>query len=321
MYEAKWSEEVPHLVFARVRERTWIWIARNELFVERLNEVSARPLEEQFRDQHPVRLASFPPRERAPVRVEPGARPAAQPASVLLVDMVRALSGLTATHRRILAYLKEHVGEDVPGNEIARVAGIHEWARRVRELRVEHGYKITPVKKGQNSVYRLESLKPDVEGADRWRSMNKIRRDPEHGAKARILAFFKANVEKPVNMDELRYVANIHEVGRRVRELRVEQGYVITSHMDRTDLEPGEYVLETLEPLPPHERLTAEQRTRILERDGYRCVKCGWGVGDPPTHGKRFVEVHHKIAVQDGGGSDDANLETLCNACHDAIPV
>jgi hypothetical protein len=240
---------------------------------------------------------------------------------VLGLDIVLGLSGLTATHRRILAYLEEHVGENVPGNEIARVAGIHGWARRVRELRVEHGYKITPVKKGQNSVYRLESKEPDVEAAERWRQLNKIRRDPEHGAKERILAFFKARVEKPVSMDELRYVANIHEVGRRVRELRVEQGYVITSHMDRTDLKPGEYVLETLEPLPPHERLTAEQRTRILERDEYRCRKCGWGVGDPPGHGKRFVEVHHKVAVHEGGGSADENLETLCNVCHDAIPV
>jgi hypothetical protein len=136
-----------------------------------------------------------------------------------------------------------------------------------------------------------------------------------------LLAFFKESLGRPVNMDELRYVANVHEVGRRVRELRVEQGYVITTHLDRTDLRPGEYVLETLEPLPPSERLSAEQRTRILERDGYRCVLCGWGVGDPPTRDKRFVEVHHKTPLSRGGGSEDENLETLCNVCHDALPI
>jgi hypothetical protein len=186
---------------------------------------------------------------------------------------------------------------------------------------VEHGYSITRVKAGKNSVYRLESAEPDEEAARRWRLMNRIRRDPEHGARDRILAYLRENVGRPVSMDDLRYVANVHEVGRRVRELRTEHGYVITTNVDRTDLKPGEYVLETLEPLPANQRLTAEQRTRILERDGYCCQRCGWGVGDPPTHGKRFVEVHHKTAVHLGGGSEDENLETLCNACHDAIPV
>jgi 5-methylcytosine-specific restriction endonuclease McrA len=209
----------------------------------------------------------------------------------------------------------------VEGREIAREARIHEWARRVRELRVEHGYAITRVKAGQNSVYRLESAEPDVAAARRWRLMNSIRRDPAHGARDRIFAYLRANVGQPVTMDDLRYVANVHEVGRRVRELRTEHGYVITTNVDRTDLRPGEYVLETLDPLPPNERLYADQRTRILERDGYRCRRCGWGVGDPPTHGKRFVEVHHIMPVHRGGGSEDENLETLCNACHDAIPV
>jgi len=234
---------------------------------------------------------------------------------------VLGVPGLGATHRRILAYLVERVGQDVPGRELARVAGIHEWARRLRELRVEHGYRITRVRAGQNSVYRLESTEPDMEAAERWRLMNRIRRDPEHGARERILAFLRASVGRPVSMDELRYVANVHEVGRRVRELRVEQGYIITSHMDRTGLRPGEYVLESLDPLPANERISAEQRTRILERDGYRCLRCGWGIGDPATHGKRFVEVHHRVPVHEGGGSDDENLETLCNVCHDAIPV
>lgn len=209
----------------------------------------------------------------------------------------------------------------MPGREIHEAAGIHEWARRVRELRVEHGYRITRVRAGQNSVYRLEDIEPDAEAATRWREMNRIRRDPQHGARDRILAFLEANVGNPVSMDELRYVANVHEVGRRVRELRVEHGYLITSHMDRTGLRPGEYVLESLEPLPTNVRISAEQRTRILERDGYRCQRCGWGIGDPSTHGKRFVEVHHRKPVHEGGGSDDGNLETLCNVCHDAIPV
>src|SRR4051812_36620079 len=79
---------------------------------------------------------------------------------------------LSKTHQRILDFLVDRVGQDVPGREIADVAGIWEWARRVRELRVEHGYSITRVKAGPNSVYRLESAEPDEEAARRWRLMN-----------------------------------------------------------------------------------------------------------------------------------------------------
>ena len=63
---------------------------------------------------------------------------------------------------KILAYLKERVGKDVYGEELRAASGIHEWARRVRELRVEDGYEI--VELGQ-STYRLESAKPNRERA------------------------------------------------------------------------------------------------------------------------------------------------------------
>src|SRR4051812_39299084 len=44
---------------------------------------------------------------------------------------------------RILAYLKDHVGEVVSGEELRAASGfIGEWARRVRELNVEHGWDI-----------------------------------------------------------------------------------------------------------------------------------------------------------------------------------
>lgn len=40
---------------------------------------------------------------------------------------------------RILIYLKENVGQVVTGKELAEVGGISEFARRIRELRHEHG--------------------------------------------------------------------------------------------------------------------------------------------------------------------------------------
>lgn len=42
---------------------------------------------------------------------------------------------------RILGYLQARDGEWVAGEELAEVAGISEWARRIRELR-EDGYAI-----------------------------------------------------------------------------------------------------------------------------------------------------------------------------------
>jgi 5-methylcytosine-specific restriction endonuclease McrA len=319
--EPERPQERRNCVRATSCKRRRVWVPRDKALVERYYEISTGSLKKKLRNENAIRLRSLAPWVVAPVTVKPVEHATAEPFLLRCRDIVRGLPRLSATHKRILALLTERVGEEVSGREIFEVAGIHEWARRLRELRVEHGYKIARVRAGQNSAYRLEAVEPDRDAAERWREMNRIRRDPQHGARDRILALFQANVGRPVNMDELRYVANVHEVGRRVRELRVEHGYVITSHMDRTGLRPGEYVLESLQQLPANERITAEQRTRILERDGYRCQLCGWGIGDPPAHGKRFVEVHHRLAVQDGGGSEDANLETLCNVCHDAIPV
>ena len=49
-------------------------------------------------------------------------------------------------------------------------------------------------------------------------------------------------------------------------------------------------------------------RKRVLERDGYRCRKCG-------KAGR--LEVHHVVSVYDGGRPfHDDNLITLCRGCH-----
>jgi biotin operon repressor len=58
---------------------------------------------------------------------------------------------------RIRAYLVDHVGKTVYGEELAEASGILAWARRVRELR-EEGLEV--VELGQ-SRYRLERLPDD----------------------------------------------------------------------------------------------------------------------------------------------------------------
>ena len=98
-------------------------------------------------------------------------------------ELVEALRRLVkcqggSARDRILRYLKKNVGRVVEGRILETVGGISEWARRIRELDVEHGYQIatnetdTSLHPGQ---YRLDSLEPDLERAERWRLKHKLR--------------------------------------------------------------------------------------------------------------------------------------------------
>lgn len=68
------------------------------------------------------------------------------------------------------------------------------------------------------------------------------------GARARILRYLLVTRGKVVNKEELSGVSGIYEWARRVRELRLEEGWPISSNENRSDLKPGEYVLESTEP-------------------------------------------------------------------------
>ncbi len=70
-----------------------------------------------------------------------------------IVGSTKTAAGASAK-TRIRRYLEERVGQVVYGEEIAAVAGISEWARRVRELR-EEGLKIEELGR---SRYRLSVL-------------------------------------------------------------------------------------------------------------------------------------------------------------------
>ena len=74
------------------------------------------------------------------------------------------------------------------------------------------------------------------------------------GSRAKLREFFIENVGKVLNSDTLREVAGTSEWGRRVRELRNEEGMNILTHNDRSELKPGQYLLVDLKPLPAFER-------------------------------------------------------------------
>lgn len=140
------------------------------------------------------------------------------------------------------------------------------------------------------------------------------------GARDRIRAYFEANVGKVVTTQQIREIAQISDYQRRIRELRDEEGMQIRSHIDRHDLKPGEYILETLDRLPAIERgISPQLRNEILERNGYTCQLCGAGPGDPdPFNPGRKVRLHidHIVPISQGGADDKSNLRVLCSACN-----
>lgn len=250
---------------------------------------------------------------------------------------------------RILEYFKRYNCIVVDKSELIVVSGISEWARRVRELRHEMGWKIfsgVTFKEmaeddpnqiddlkhslGVNpaalkpSQYILVSLEQDREAAYRWKVLNEVRRK-NVGVKTKILEFLLINVGKPVSGEELRYLAkSTNEWTRRVRELRTEEGWSVATRLTgRPELPVGTYVLENLKQAQPHDRkIKDDVRVAVLARDGHCCQfeGCAWKIddarlGDPRHH----LELHHIQFHRDRGANDEANLITLCNVHHDAV--
>jgi hypothetical protein len=242
---------------------------------------------------------------------------------------------------RVLAYLRKYPFIVISGEELGIVSGIAEWARRVRELRVQFGWSIltglTAREMADEGEFPLDGVNvtgmkvtdyiliseiEDREAAHRWNVANEIRKR-KGGVREKILDYLKANVGKPVTGEELRYVASDKkEWARRTRELRTEYGWTVaTRQTGRVDLPIGVYVLETLRQLPAHDRkIPDEVRVEVLVRDDYRCSSCGWNhTMTSPSDPRHHLELHHLKQHLHGGENVTRNLTTLCNVCHDTI--
>jgi hypothetical protein len=114
---------------------------------------------------------------------------------------------------------------------------------------------------------------------------------------------------------------NQSEWARRVRELRNEEGYQILTHHDRSDLKPGQYVLETAKPLPAFGRqISKETRAFVLDRNGFTCQMCGAVAGEEhPYDATRKTRLHlgHIIDKSMGGSDESANLRAVCSVCNE----
>jgi hypothetical protein len=263
--------------------------------------------------------------------------------SSLLPDHANAMD-------RILAYLNTYPMLIIPGDELMVVSGINEWARRVRQLRVEQGWAILSgeaVKDMREDAshegeslslfgadgsdlstmkvtdYILTSIERDREAADRWHQANSIRK-LDMSVQDKIIKFLLQNVGRPVTGEELRYLARDNsEWARRVRELRTEEGWKITTKTTgNPDLPVGTYLLESDKQAEAHDRhIKDDVRVAVLKRDKYTCQydACGWSrtawTADDPRH----LELHHKQRHADGGANSVENLITYCNIHHDTV--
>ncbi len=252
-----------------------------------------------------------------------------------------------AARDRIIAYLRRYPMTLIDGDELLVISGIGEWARRVRELRVQFGWWIYTgmtlrelAEENPESAAELaaalhigvDQIRPDQyflvrpeqdrDAAHRWNVLNSIRKQ-NLSVKAKILAYLRANVGTPVTLEELRYLAgDKSEWARRVRELRTEDGWPIFTRMQgRPDLPVGSYVLDEDKQAPQHDRkIPDDVRVAVLERDGFACRHCGWTRELlRPEDPRKFLELHHVEHHKDGGANTVDNLVTLCNVDHDMV--
>lgn len=142
------------------------------------------------------------------------------------------------------------------------------------------------------------------------------------GARAKLREHFLKNINRVMDSDELREVAGgISEWARRVRELRSEEGYQILTGHDRSELKPGQYLLEDPTPLPAFRRgISKETRAFVLDRNGFTCQMCGAVAGEPhPYDPSRRTRLHmgHIVDKSQGGTDEPSNLRAICSVCNE----
>lgn len=246
---------------------------------------------------------------------------------------------------RILAYLRRYPMKVIDGDELMVVSGIGEWARRVRELRVQFGWWIysgvtfkdmaedeteaaglkaigidpTKIKPDQYVLMRADE---DRDAAYRWNGLNEIRKK-QISVKDKIVEYMRRNIGVQVTGEELKYLAKDNkEWARRIRELRTEDGWPIaTKNSGRADLPVGVYVLEEDRQAFEHDRKIPDPvRIEVLQRDDSKCISCGWSRNMlSPDDPRKMLELHHKQHHKDRGENTAENLITLCNVCHDQV--
>ncbi|OBI30472.1 hypothetical protein A5709_25510 [Mycobacterium sp. E1386] len=248
----------------------------------------------------------------------------------LRLAVIRAYGGRRPRHRHgegarglILKYLLDHLGEFVYGDELAAISGIGEWARRVRELRVEEGYDIEE----EAGRYRLRSRDPDLKSRERWRTVTALRDAPGE-AIDRVRLLFGELPAQVVNVEELDRVAHSKDGVRLARELRENELLPVECSADAPDLQAGQYRLASIyerDHLDSSQSLFPEDtRRQVFSRDRYTCWACHKDryTAEHVAESPFFLVVRHldvpperlsEISID--RLSDLTRLATFCNRC------
>lgn len=170
------------------------------------------------------------------------------------VAEVDRLLQTTGAQGRILQYLRLRLGEKVTKDELSGVAGIYEWARRVRELRQDHGWAIhSSVTRSDLRVgeYRLESDGPNEDLALDWAIARRIRTLRTSGGvlppRTRVLEFLKATHPRWADNEQLAHVAGSSKAAAgAIEDLKREGCPIVESGQDAA-LAPGGCRLTSLD--------------------------------------------------------------------------
>jgi 5-methylcytosine-specific restriction endonuclease McrA len=147
------------------------------------------------------------------------------------------------------------------------------------------------------------------------------------GSRALLREFVTANVGRTITSKELQAASGgASEWGRRLRELRDEEGYQVKSHKDDPDnLKPGEYRLDTLDRLSVSKRsVDYKLRAKVLAEAAGVCQWCGAVAGKPhPTDPSKttVLQVSHIVDKAKGGTDTLGNLIGLCSFCNEGASV
>lgn len=147
-------------------------------------------------------------------------------------------------------------------------------------------------------------------------------RNRSQGARSKLREYLLRNVGRVLETEELRQAAgNKSEWARRIRELRTEEGYKVLTHNDRSDLKPGQYLLEDPKPQPAFARgISKEVRAYVLDRNGFTCQMCGAPAGETHPYDaarKTRLQIGHIIDKSMGGSDDPENLRAICSVCNE----
>jgi hypothetical protein len=160
------------------------------------------------------------------------------------LNRVSAAAGLPRGGKgRILALFQFQLGHPLSGKQLGAVAGIGEWARRVRELRAE-GYDIgsdetrSDLKPGE---YVLVSEAPDTRLRDQWNRADAIRR-LNIPPKEKLTLFFREHAGQKLTEEQLRHVTRARNLPNLLRDAR-EAGLLINSYLEDPGLARGQYRL------------------------------------------------------------------------------